>query len=180
MDKQNLRRTIRLRQAELPDAYVRDASERIQQRILAMPAYREARSIFLYLHMRGEPATDGVLRRAFADGKAVYVPKCVSRTEMLAVRIRGTEGLVPGAFGIPEPAEIEETVSAAETDLILVPCLAAAKDGRRLGHGAGYYDRFLAAPGAADRAVCLCFSRLLCEEIPTEGTDVRIPLVITD
>ena len=178
--KTALRRAMRQKQAALPADYCRTASGRIQDIILSSGAYRDARSIFLYLSLPGEPATDRILSQALRDGKEVYVPKCVSRTEMLAVRIRDLSGLKPGAFGIPEPETVTETRTAEELDLILVPCLAASKDGRRLGHGAGYYDRFLAAPGAADRAVCLCFSRLLCDEIPTEGTDVRIPLVITD
>ena len=178
--KTELRRALRLRQASLPEDYVRAASGRIQDLILSSPAYRDAQSIFLYLHMPSEPATDRILRQALADGKAVYVPKCVNRTEMLAVRIRDLSGMKPGAFGIPEPEEIFGTAAAADLDLILVPCLSAAPDGRRLGHGAGYYDRFLAGCEPAGRAVCLCFRRMQCDEIPTDGNDIRIPQIITE
>ncbi len=169
---------MRLKQAALPADYLRAASARIQDLVLASAAYRGARSIFLYLSLPGEPATDRILAQALADGKEVYVPKCVSRTEMLAVRIRDLSGLKPGAFGIPEPEDITETRTAEELDLILVPCLAASKDGRRLGHGAGYYDRFLS--NGAEHAVCLCFSRMLCDEIPADERDVRIPVLISE
>ena len=171
---------MRLKQAALPADYLRAASARIQDRVLALPAYRDAASVFLYLAMPGEPATDRILAQALEDGKEVYVPKCISRNEMLAVRIRGLSGLKPGAFGIPEPEDASETGTAEELDLILVPCLSAAPDGRRLGHGAGYYDRFLGGSGAAARAVCLCFRRMLCEEIPADERDVRIPVLISE
>ncbi|MBO4837964.1 MAG: 5-formyltetrahydrofolate cyclo-ligase [Lachnospiraceae bacterium] len=178
--KTELRRTLRLRQSALSADYVHAASDRIQGLVLSSSAYREAQSICLYLHMPYEPATDRILRQALADGKTVYVPKCVSRTEMLAVRIRDLSGMKPGAFGIPEPADITETRAAADLDLILVPCLSAAPDGRRLGHGAGYYDRFLAGAGLTGRAVCLCFRRMLCGEIPADDYDIRIPQIITE
>ena len=178
--KTALRRSLRLRQALLPADYLRTASDAMQDKVLALLTYRAAKSIFLYIHMPHEPATDRILAQALADGKAVFVPRCVSRTEMLAVRIRDLSGMKPGAFGIPEPEDVTETAAAADLDLILVPCRAAAPDGRRLGHGAGYYDRFLSAQGGADRAVCLCFRRMLCGDIPTDAYDIRIPHIITE
>jgi 5-formyltetrahydrofolate cyclo-ligase len=97
---------------------------------------------------------------------------------MLAVRIRDLDCLVPGAYGIPEPSDAGETVSAKDLDLIIVPCVAAFKDGKRLGHGAGYYDRFLA--GGSGKTVCLCFRELLEAHIPVEDTDITMFLVVTE
>ena len=65
-----------------------------------------------------------------------------------------------------------------QPDLILVPCVAAAMDGRRLGHGAGYYDRFLAGRGA--KTFCLCFGRLLREDLPAGPEDIRMDAVVTE
>ena len=65
-----------------------------------------------------------------------------------------------------------------EPDLILVPCVAAAPNGVRLGHGAGYYDRFLAEHPA--QTVCLCFRRLLRADLPADVTDILTDMVLTD
>ena len=142
MTKKELRKVLLTRQKGLPEAYVSEAGDAIQARVLALPEYAAARKIFLYVSLPREPGTDRILRHALANGKEVYVPKCVRR-EMLAVRIRGREELTPGTLGIPEPRAIQETCAAADFDLILVPCVSAWRDGRRLGHGGGYYDRYL-------------------------------------
>ena len=177
MQKRMLRREMRKRQAALSPAYIRSAGERITAAVLGSALYREADTVFLYLSTPAEPPTGLLLRRALADGKKVFVPKCVGR-EMLAVRLRDPEALRPGFMGIPEPAEIGETASGAELDLILVPCLAASPDGRRLGHGGGYYDRFLS--GRREGTLCLCFREMLCPEIPMEDTDVFMSHLATE
>ena len=175
--KKLLRLRMREQMRSLPADYVRAAGADIQEQILSSAGYHEAERIFLFISMPKEPPTGRILRQALADGKKVYIPKC-SAKEMLAVRIRDPEHLYPGMLGIPEPSDCSETVTAEELDLILVPCLAAAPDGRRLGHGGGYYDRFL--EGHTENTVCLCFRRMFCEEIPMDTYDVPMPLVITE
>ena len=175
--KRRLREIMRARQRVLPESYIRAAGENIQGRILASAAYHDAGHLFLYVSLPTEPGTRRIIRQALADGKKVYVPCCVGK-DMLAVRIADMDALVPGAFGIPEPRIRTETASAKGLDLILVPCLAASPDGRRLGHGGGYYDRFLKEQH--EKAVCLCFRRMLCADIPITEEDVLIPRIVSE
>lgn len=175
--KKKLRRRMREQMRSLPADYVQAAGADIQGQILSSARYREAESIFLFVSMPKETPTDRILRQALADGKKVFVPKC-SPKEMKAVRIRDPEHLYPGMLGILEPSDCSETMTAEELDLILVPCLAAAPDGRRLGHGGGYYDRFL--EGHTENAVCLCFRRMFCDEIPMDQYDVLMPCVVAE
>ena len=176
--KKQLRSAMKAKQKAMEREYVDRASESIQRQVIASDAFRRAGSVFVYIHTPEEPATDRIIRAALDAGKRVYVPRCVDKTTMLAVRIRDPGELVPGMFGIPEPADLTETADARSLDLMLVPCLSASADGRRLGRGAGYYDRFLAQ--RPHSAVCLCFRRMLCGEIPMEPTDVLMGSVITD
>lgn len=177
MQKKQLRREIAARVRALPQAVREQAGRAIERSVLALPEYAAAESVFLYIAMPTEPDTRGILERALRDGKRVYVPKCVGKGEMLAVRIHGLDDLQPGAYGISEPVDCSETAEPGALDLILVPCVAASPDGKRLGHGAGFYDRFL--EGNADKTVCLCFSAALSDAIPTEPTDVRMHRVVS-
>jgi 5-formyltetrahydrofolate cyclo-ligase len=176
--KKKLRQEMRVLRETLPDSYMSAADDRIQQRILDSERYRNARHVFLYVSVRGEPSTGRILKQALEEGKNVYIPQCGSEGKMEAVRVRDLEHLAPGAFGIPEPREGLGTAETEDLDLILVPCLAASPDGRRLGRGMGYYDRFLA--GRSENAVCLCYARMLREDIPVSDRDIRMPEVVSE
>ena len=176
-DKKKLRSAMLSKQKQLSEAYIAAASERIQERILSMPLYTTASSIFLYVSMPKEPSTGRILQDALASGKKVYVPKCIGN-EMIAVRIHSVKDLRPGIMNIPEPDNCAETRSIDELDLVLVPCVSASVDCRRLGHGAGYYDRFLKK--TVKQAVCLCFDALLYPDIPIDKNDVFVSCVITE
>ena len=171
------------RQKALPPDYVASASAGIQRRILSLPEYRGAVSLFTYISMPQEVSTDLIIRQALADGKRLYVPKCVGG-EMLAVRLRDPGQLRLGSYGIPEPVDHPEKAAADELDLILVPCVSASPDGKRLGHGAGYYDRFLKAgsgcTSGTDRTFCLCFKKMLLADIPVEEHDIRMAHVVCE
>ena len=176
-DKKQLRKSLLSHQKSLPDHYIETAGKRIEEYILASPLYQQAESIFVYVSMPEEPSTSRIIQAALEDGKRVCVPKCWGK-EMLAVRISCVDQLIPGAYGIPEPQDFSDTITADGLDLIIVPCVAASPDGRRLGHGAGYYDRFLS--GKHGKTVCLCFEKMLCSEIPMNEYDCFMDCVVTE
>lgn len=65
-------------------------------------------------------------------------------------------------------------------DVVVVPGLAFAVDGRRLGRGRGHYDRFLAAVGPTCLSVGVGFSEQLVDDVPVVAHDVRLDAVVTD
>ena len=176
--KKQLRKMMLDRRKNLSDDYLSQASAAIQRQVLSLPLFQSAKSIFLYISMEKEPSTMLVLRRALEEGKQVYAPKCVNDEKMLAVRLRSISDLIPGRMGILEPADCAETAAPGTLDVILVPCVCASADGKRLGYGGGYYDRFLSARNG--NAVCLCFQKMLYDDIPVTETDVRMPFVLTE
>jgi 5-formyltetrahydrofolate cyclo-ligase len=65
-------------------------------------------------------------------------------------------------------------------DVIVVPGLAFTVDGRRLGQGGGWYDRFLAGRRADCRTIGVCFAPQLVDNLPTDEHDVTLDAVVTD
>lgn len=87
--------------------------------------------------------------------------------------------LAAGRYGIPEP---DEDCAACEPDVVLVPLLAFDRLGGRLGYGAGWYDRTLAALRATRviAAVGLAFSRQEVARAPSGAHDRPLDAVCTE
>jgi 5-formyltetrahydrofolate cyclo-ligase len=88
--------------------------------------------------------------------------------------------MAPGRYGLMEPVGPRLGATAVGTaEVVVVPALAVARDGVRLGRGGGYYDRALrhARPGAV--VVAVVFDEELLDELPAEAHDHRVTAVVT-
>ncbi|WP_375491850.1 5-formyltetrahydrofolate cyclo-ligase [uncultured Jatrophihabitans sp.] len=65
-----------------------------------------------------------------------------------------------------------------DADLILVPALAVARDGTRLGRGGGSYDRALERRSAPARVWALIFDEEFVDTLPADRWDVPVDGVI--
>lgn len=150
----------------------------LRAKFLELPQVRRAKTMMLFCGVGSEPDTAPLIDRLLGQGKAVALPRCLPHRGMEARLIEGREGLVHGAFQIPEPGEDCPVVNRDTIDVILVPNLCCDKQGYRLGHGGGYYDRYLADyPGVT---VALCPRALLWDRVPRDELDVPVQLVLTD
>jgi len=85
-----------------------------------------------------------------------------------------------GRFGLREPTGPRLPASAlAAADVVVVPALAVAGNGTRLGRGGGYYDRALAHARADAVLVAVVFDEELVEAVPAGAHDRRVTAVIT-
>jgi len=88
--------------------------------------------------------------------------------------------LTPGRFGLLEPAGPRLPPAALGTaDVVVVPALAVAADGTRLGRGGGYYDRALAHARDDAVLVAVVFDEELLDELPAGEHDRRVTAVVT-
>jgi 5-formyltetrahydrofolate cyclo-ligase len=88
--------------------------------------------------------------------------------------------LAPGRFGLLEPTGPRLPASAlASADVVVVPALAVAADGTRLGRGGGYYDRALASARADAALVAVVFDEELLAQLPAGPHDRRMTAVVT-
>ena len=167
MDKVSFRKKILAERGRIPEAVLRAKSEAAAGHLFDAGLYREAKTIFCFVSIAGEPDTTPIIRQAFKDGKTLCVPRtCPDRTmEAVPVGADAFERAFadwPRSFGIPEPPAILQgwSLIAGEAPLIaggsslvsengpvlcIVPSLAVDADGYRLGFGGGYYDRLIGA-----------------------------------
>lgn len=174
MTKKELRACIR--SIPLTDGYKRTADPAITETVLGSDAFRSARSVFVYLSSDREPDTSEIIKSALSCGKQVFVPLCREGT-MYAALISDKTVFCENGFGIKEPCS-GFAVAGADPDLCIIPCMAASEDGKRLGHGGGYYDKYLA--GRDTIKMCLCFRCFLSDDIPTEKNDIIMDAVVSN
>jgi 5-formyltetrahydrofolate cyclo-ligase len=138
-ERSRLRREIRRQRRTLSEER-RHAGERaICRRIQNLGAYRQARTLAVYLAFDGEPSLKRLVEAAKRQGKQVYAPVLL-KSGMKFASITTSAGLDRNFFGIEEPA-MDRLVDARSLDLVLTPLVAFDDRGARLGMGRGYYDR---------------------------------------
>ena len=143
-----------------------------------LPVWNTARTVMCFVSTPSEPDTRPLLQAALRQGRALCLPRQCEAGRMEAHRVAALFALRPGPNGILEPPCTLPVVDPAAIDLIVAPCLAAAPDGARLGHGGGFYDRFFARSGAA--RVVFCPSAAVFPRLPADEFDLPADLVITE
>lgn len=165
--KPEIRQELRKQYAALSESEWEARSRNLCSRILNEPGYQIAKSIFCYVSIKKEPDTRALMQKILKDGKRLCVPRCKPDGSMEAVPVNSLDDLQKGLFGIPEPPQRIAPVSSDKIDLIIVPALAANKDGYRLGQGKGYYDRYLKG-----RTTGIWIVTFFMRNFPTEIHDV--------
>jgi len=179
-ERERIRRMVLRRRREPAAEWAAATGRAVQERALALPVWAAAKVVGCYLAMPGEVATELIIRRSRAGGKAVCVPACdCPPGTYLLVRLLESSNLVAGPMGVLQP-ENGAPVATGEVDCFFVPGLAFDKRGTRLGHGGGHFDRILAgaAPGAVK--VGLAFGFQIYEHIPAERHDVPMDFVVCE
>ena len=175
MDKKELRRQIREQKRAMTEEAIVQASARLGELFLDCPEYEAAKTIYGYLPYNQEVRTVPMLEQAMADGKRVAVPKCYGE-EMRFIYMDDLSKVEKGYANIPEPIA-DDPVADDPTALVLMPGLAFTEDGKRMGYGGGFYDKFLAAePGHP--TVALCYAFQMVDYIPTEDYDIPVDRVL--
>ena len=110
---------------------------------------------------------------------AVGVPVIMGQEMALKFREWGPGvAMMAGEFGAMIPSE----GGWIAPEVVIVPLLAFDARGYRLGYGGGFYDRTLAGLRAKHRvlAVGFAFAGQEVDEVPIDGFDQRLDLVVTE
>ena len=194
--KKALRRSIKAVCAALPAAQIQSESARVAQRLFARDNWKSATKVCAFCSMPGELDTAPILEAAFAANKRVFLPRVedVKARDMAMVEAFSMADIAEfprSNWDIAEPPRDDSRADAldARVDLVVVPGVAFDCDNGRLGHGAGFYDNWLArADAAADAAavarpatvgVCLGAQVLPpSERVPREAHDRVLDVVL--
>jgi 5-formyltetrahydrofolate cyclo-ligase len=182
-DKAALRQRLgALRRALTPED-IQASSAAVLARLRELPEWAAAREVLFYWPLAGEVDVRPLLAELTGRGVRALLPRCRPGEPgcMDVARVACEGDLLPLSHGImePDPATCPAEDSPCP-DLILTPGLAFDRQGRRLGFGGGYYDRFLARPGCAPcLSIGLAHDFQLVDELPAESWDRRMDLVVT-
>lgn len=133
-----------------------------------------------YRGIRDEIDPAPLLETFYCDQVRLALPCVIEPGRPLVFR-NWTPGdrFVTGAFGVEEPDPGQPEVRPS---LVLLPLLAFDLKGRRLGYGAGFYDRTLERlrEGGSVTAVGLAYEAQRMRRVPTDSHDAPLDWVITE
>jgi len=177
-EKEKLRLWVKEKQKQLSDSYCKKADKIICERILRMEAYQKAETVFCFVGTEQEICTQSILEDSWKKKKHITVPRCAEEGIMHAYEIFSDHDLEKGHYGIYEPKENCSLFLPEEIDFAIIPCLSCDKQGHRLGHGKGYYDRYLR--GQRFKTAVLCRQQLLVAQVPIDRYDCSVDWVVTE
>ena len=175
--KAAVRASVRARRAARTEAERTAAADAVAAALLG--GLTGVHAVAAHVPSAEEPGSGrlpGALGRLGAQVLLPVVPPA-GRTLSWAV---DTGEFATGRFGLLEPVGPRLAAGALATvDAVVVPAVAVARDGVRLGRGGGYYDVALATVGADVLVVAVVFDDELVDELPAEPHDRRVGAVVT-
>lgn len=142
----------------------------INAALTAVLAEVQPRVIHTFLPMGSEPNLRPTLEYALERGIVLVAPETLPKGELKHRVLGNLNRVEAGRFGTTHPDGEEYK---GEIDLIIVPGLGFNPEGRRLGYGGGYYDRFLSEQEKT-MTVAPLYPFQLLEDLPVEEHDATV------
>ena len=174
VDKAVLRREVRARLATLDAADKCARSAAICAEVKKHLAVSNARVVALFSPLGYEPDV-WPLVESLAGVVSVVLPRVEG--DVMNFYVYDKNSMAIGSFGINEPQN-GFAVAPYEIDAVIVPGLVFTKSGARMGRGKGYYDKYMSQSDFSALKIGVCYSEQLVPEIPVEGHDIMMDVVI--
>ena len=177
--KRAIRREVIARRDALAPEVRADASARIATTVIGLPEVRDAGTVMAFWSFGSEVDTAPLIVRLHEAGRRVVLPRVEGEDVVAVVYLAGDE-VAAASFGAMQPTGTT-VVEASEVDLVIVPGVAFDLEGRRIGYGGGYYDRFLPRTREDVPAVAIAFSlQVVDEPLPAASFDRRVDAIVTE
>lgn len=168
--KDSRRRELSAARLARPAEAIETARERVRAAVLDRCQAVGWGCVAGYVPLRTEPGSTELLDALSRAGVRVLVPVLLADRDLdwaewdVAAQASGP------ALGV---------AAIAQADALLVPALAVASDGTRLGRGGGSYDRALQRVPARAALAALLYDGELVDELPHDEWDVPVTAVVT-
>lgn len=174
--KAELRRRVLSELRRLPAEYVQEASALLRAKLI--PLLRGIEHICIYAPLPHEVNLLPLLDEL--PGSRFYFPRCLPGRQLVFHCVQQPASqLEPGAHGILAPRAELPSIAPESVGAIIVPGVAFTAQGKRLGYGGGYYDRFLPrCPQALALATAL--PEQLVDHLPTDTHDCCVQTISID
>jgi 5-formyltetrahydrofolate cyclo-ligase len=165
-DKRSLRDELSAARRARDPAALESARAAVRAHVLDRAAGIDV--VAAYVPLRTEPGSVELLDELAARGVRVLVP--------ITLPDRDLDWTVWTADGGGQPLGLDAVGTAG---LVLVPALAVARDGTRLGRGGGSYDRALARCSRDAIVAAVLFDGELVDRLPRDEWDVPVAAAVT-
>ena len=167
-------------------------SKLMTKQVIIHPLYQKAQKIAYFASKKQsyEIHTDDLIHRALSEKKEVYLPRCIPESrdlELLIIQNLDKDTEI-GHYSIREPKKElflpDQEKVLQELDLLFVPGMAFYnKNGKRLGYGMGYYDKFISKLKQINPDILiigLCFDfQIFSNPIPYTNSDSQVMCIIS-
>ena len=185
--RRQIRKEMKHQRAELSEAERKAKDRAITENLLAVlnfpdhfpEHFLDHSDVMVYAYASfGTEANTFLLLEALWRRKIPTALPRVEGNEMKFYLVSGREDLTEGYMGILEPAE-DCLPAQSPRAVVITPGLAFTKDGKRLGYGGGFYDRFFEAE-PLHRKVAIAYGFQVVRDLPSQPWDVRVDQLVTD
>lgn len=178
--KEWIRAAMRARRKAVTPAARAAAGREISRRLLAEnramgAALAKKGPVAVYLASKDEIDLKDFIVAALSSGCTLVAPRW-NGIEYELVPLADMETLMNGPHDILEPPA-GPVVHPESVRAWLVPGLAFAKDGGRLGYGGGWYDRLLCKASKCAAKIGIAYAFQLVDGLPAEPHDIRLTSV---
>lgn len=179
--KTDLRTRMREVRQQLDDHTRVAGAQRIVDRLHQIITRHNTQKVGLYLATTYEVNLDALIDCCKAEGRDIYLPH-LSDSQKPFRKFETWNQIEMGPLNLRHPSLHAPALGVQEFDMVVLPGLAFDRQGNRLGHGGGWYDRALQDlqnDGRKPILVGVCFDEQLISSFPIEPFDVRMNMVIT-
>ena len=175
--KETLRKTILIKRKFTDPETLLDKSFAITERAKQIPCLQETPCLLVYLGKPEEASTQALIAWAFKKRKQVLVPITGANGQLDWSELNEDDTLKKGPLGIPIPETLRPSTPPTDAPVI-VPIVAFSENGHRIGHGVGYYDRFLASHKGFK--IAIAFESQLVPPFKHESHDIPMDAILTE